>query len=193
MSESHDDFERALQQQFQQQKNNVKAPDAIKRNVLAKARRNAGEAQPMFSLVNFQSVAVLASLFVFGWVFWWPTEAPTSHNEMAMLEYHILETEQPAANARALSYAALSDLSTNSTLSANNRKHVRLAIKPDGAWQLTSCEDQEILLSRELVAMLQDYERVPVTVSPDKPMDLLLAQDGKVLQLLESEEPLSCD
>lgn len=194
MSESHDDFERALQQQFQHQKKRVKAPDAIKRNLLAKARRNAGSRQPVFSLVNFQAVAVLASLFVFGWIFWWPGDAPSSQPDMAMLEYHILESEQATANAGALSYGSLSDLATqSSTLLADNRKHVRLAIQPDGAWQLRSCEHNDMLLSKELVAMLQEYKRVPLAVSPDKPFDVLLAADGKIMQLRESTEPLICD
>ncbi|BDX04900.1 hypothetical protein [Planctobacterium marinum] len=198
MSESQKDFESRLQQQYQRQKQSAQPPESIKRYVLAKARR--ADKSPGSGLQKLPMLALAASLLVLAWLVLLPERQLKQETQFTVIDYHGLEAESsgsvdsaPAIQRRFEYNAAQQRYAYQSQLGNAERKVARLSIQLDGSWQLATCEQNALLISKELVALLQKQQRLPAVLQPEAPMEVLFANDGKILQINQTEAPLLCD
>lgn len=194
MSNSDNNFDTQLSSHYNKHKHQFKAPIEHKKHVLQKAKRIDKEVTQNINFNWFTSGALAASILVLTYF----VLMPQSINHIPVIaqstyiEYHTLDMPQEGYS-RALAYAALEkEYAKKQMLTAISRKPARLEINDDGTWDLETCEDEVIQISKQLVAMLQKYDVLNSPFDSGVMVAVSFNSDGHITRIDQLESPKVC-
>lgn len=195
MKQSDNKFESELARQYQQSKLNTKAPLALKQQVLLKAARADKENTTNYARHWSLQLAMAASILVLSFIVFMPHFPDSSRHEVAhnIIEFHSIDNTPSASEVTNIAYARLEqEYARNTLLIAAVQKQARLKINLDGSWQLNTCEQNNILLSKELVAMLDKYALLPELPESGMLVSVGFDEGGHIIQIEPKQSSMLC-
>lgn len=194
MNESDNHFDEQLSAHYSKQKRQFKAPIEHKKYVLQKAKRIDKETTTNTSLNWFAPGALAASILVLTYFVLIPQ--PINHipivAQNTYIELHTLEMPDES-NSRALAYAALEkEYAQKQMITAVARKPARLEINDDGTWDLETCEDDVIQISKQLISMLKKYDVLNTHFNSGMMVAISFNSDGHITRIDQIENPKVC-
>lgn len=196
MSDARDDFEQQMQRAYKQSKKRAFAPSAIRRNVLARAKKESH--QPWLQMSrNLAALGGLAVSVVFiGFLFLQQVEpgGESSGKQARFVELHTLGGRVSSQQyAREVHYEQfLADYQQSQLLAKTISQQARLSIREDGSWQLDSCDQKQMVLSRDLVAMLDKHDRLSLSLSPGSIVQVSTSETGLITKIIGLQTPMMC-
>ena len=196
MSESDEQRQQRLSLAYQKHKQRQSAPAAIKRQVMQRARaeNQTGWQQSGRNLMTLVGLAMsCAFLAVLSFQYWLP-EPTHSTSSLRLVELHTLA---PAPNepqyAKQVSYQQYrAEYLQKQALSMQVQQLARLTIKQDGSWQLARCDNKQLHLSKDLVAMLEQQKRLQASLHNGISVAYSTSAKGLITQIVALDEPLMC-
>lgn len=194
MSESDNNFDGQLSAHYNKQKRHFKASSDHKKQILQKAKRIDKEITPNSSLKWFAPGALAASILVLAYF----VLIPQPINRIPVvaqntyIEIHTLD--MPDENySRAVAYATLEkEYAQKQMITSIARRPARLEINDDGTWDLETCEDEVIQISKQLVSMLKKYEVMNTPINSGMMVAISFNSNGHITRIDQLENPKVC-
>ncbi|MBF7074773.1 hypothetical protein ISG33_15330 [Glaciecola sp. MH2013] len=129
--------------------------------------------------------------------------SPNDHNNLAnhytnveftRVDSHELQSESQlvGANFRIKYDKAYKDyLRSKGVIAAHHQSSAKLRMSKSG-WELATCDNELIKVSDELLSLLDDIERIDSDLKVGETVDIMYAMDGRIMQILRSNEVLRC-
>lgn len=191
-----------LDKLYQQRKSLHKAPHAVLKRVMQEAAARQGNSSWKLNLFNWTSGISLtaATLFLISVVaLQWRNLPllPTSVVQYNLVEIHSLEEE----------YANVSDTSYSSKVKYEQhyaeflhkqqtfaRHHDKIASlrRLDEGWELTTCDEQLVKISAELVQALSDLNRIEAELQSGDWVDVVFNKEGKIIGISQRGKYHTC-
>lgn len=197
-SDSH--FDSSLARHYQRSKSDAKAPTGIKQNVMLKATREDKDKQFGVSWQGLSQLAFAASICMFVFLLLTPNQ-PENSLQLAnrnIIEFHTIDgtpanSQMTSRASINIAYAKLEqEYARNTLLIAGVQRQAKLKINGDGSWQLNTCEQHDLLLSGELVAMFDKYQLLPDLAQSGMVVNIGFDNKGHIIQIEASQSSMLC-
>jgi hypothetical protein len=197
------DSDDALSKLYNNEKQSHSSPNSIRRNVILAAKKEELKANSLSNQFKhwanrstslIAASAVIALVVVVGIGQYKLDKGGFNQEEYTNIQIHSFSAPQELASDKLrLQYdTAYKDfLQQQGTLSAHHKTSAKLKVTNEG-WSLATCQNELVQISGELLAVLNDMQRVDIDLHAGDSVDILFAMDGRIIQLLKSPEPLRC-
>ncbi|MFQ3250873.1 MAG: hypothetical protein ACI9O6_002713 [Glaciecola sp.] len=195
--------EEALSALYNIEKQSLSSPKSIRRNVMLAAKKEELAANSFSNQLkrwanrstSLLAATALVALVAVVWVGQYKLDQGGFNQEaFTSVQIHSFSVpEELASDKIRLQYdAAYKDfLQQQGTLSAHHKTSATLRVTNNG-WSLATCRNELVQISDELLAVLNDMQRVDSELHAGDSVDILFAMDGRIIQLLKSPVPLRC-
>ncbi|MFT4941204.1 MAG: hypothetical protein ACI88A_004268 [Paraglaciecola sp.] len=199
MTEQNHDENTDLTELYQQRKTAYKAPSSVKRHIIRAAKKKKTVGFSEFNLTNWTKGISLAAATVLlislvairnndsNWF------TPKSV-EVSLVEFHSLNDENvPLSQSIKVKYARNFDqyLNQQQTLANHHSKNALLRLTDEG-WELTTCNDELLKISAELVLTLRNVNRIEEQLKNGDRVDIVFNQDGHIMKILQANTLPHC-
>lgn len=196
MTKPDHNIDATLEQAWQTRKVRAKAPDVIKQQIMAKARRvEKGHNETSMSRWFWQ-LGAAASVILFFVVFLMPSgNRPLPEtDQVTWLEVksaHTVDTRKVSIGEELQQIEQ--HYAQRHQLIAADRQLARLTYSDKDRWTFETCDHQEIILSGQLLAMLQKYELAAPNIQPGTPVFIGFDDEGRITGIDDSRDGLVCE
>jgi hypothetical protein len=199
MTEQNHDKDTDLTELYQQRKELYKAPSSVKKHIIRAAKKKNTIGFTELNLVNWTkgiSVAAATVLLISLIAIrnndnhWFNQKSV----EVSLVEIHSLNDEKvPLSQSIRVKYAYNYHeyLSQQQTLASHHRKNALLRLTEEG-WELTTCDDELLKISAELVRTLINVNRIEKQVENGDRVDIIFDQDGHIISILQANTLPHC-
>jgi hypothetical protein len=193
----------ALTALYNNKKQGQSSPKSIRRNVMLAAKKEELAANSFSNQLkrwanrstSLLATSALVALIAVVWVGQYKlNQGAFNQEEYTNVQIHSFSVpEELASDKIRLQYdAAYKDfLQQQGTLSAHHTTSAKLRVTKDG-WSMATCRNELVQISDELLAVLNDMQRVDIELHAGDSVDILFAMDGRIIQILKSPVPLRC-
>ena len=195
--------EDALGNIYARDKGKQSSPNAIRRNVMLAAKKEELAARTVMhqlkrwaaaskSLIATSAMVVLVA--VIGLSQYKLEQGGYNQAQYTQVEIHSIAPVQDLASTNIrLKYDAAYKvfLQQQGTLAAHHQSSAMLQVTSEG-WTLATCQNELVQISDELLAILNETQRIDLDLSAGDSVDILFAIDGRIIQILKSPKPLTC-
>jgi hypothetical protein len=191
-----------LDKLYQQRKSLHKAPHAVQKRVMQEAKARQGRQSWKLNLFNWTTGISLtaATLFLISLVaLQWQNLPllPTSVVQYNWVEMHSLEEEY--ANVSDASYSSkvkyeqhyAEFLSKQQTFARHHDKIASLK-RLDEGWELTTCDEQLVKISAELVQALRELNRIEAELQSGDWVDVAFTKEGRIIGIRQNKNYHQC-
>lgn len=192
---------------YHARKRGKSSPHQIRRDVLQAAAKAEGQhnslAQGFGTWIRWSkglsSVAALGILVIVVWIGQSNSFLQNRSDEFVKTQYktvneHLLASESPLASdvLRVKYDIAYKDyLMSKGRIAAHHQKSATLLVSEQG-WELSTCENELVKVSDELLSMLAQIERIDLELASGESVNIMYAMDGRIMSITRAKEPLRC-
>ena len=195
MKQSNKTPDQSLEQLYEQRKAGNPAPLSIKRQLLAKHHA------PSTLMTNFRRLGFVATaactLVLIGLLAIPHIDNSALMSNSNLVYIHTLEdntgqlTSPRSIIKEKYTHAYKAYIQQRQTFALHHQKQAKLELA-NGNWQLKTCDDKTILLSKELIAALTDIHKIDYSLTSGDIVNIAFAQNGIVLSIDASAKPMQC-
>lgn len=194
MTKPHKISEVDLSDLYQKRKQKHQSPSSVKRSVMSHSRQDQ-HWRPIFNRIG--AVAIAAStllLIALVTVHQGNLNKPVQTGEYTFVELHSLDQQvnDLASNVRARYAEHYNDyLKQKQILARHHKKAAVLNLYEDG-WELTTCDQELVKISNELVLALQKIDKVGTQFSNGDFVDIEFDKNGIIIGIQQSPRYQHC-
>ncbi len=187
-----------LSELYTQHKQRHSPPDSLRRYVLQKARNNTARRQRSETLRHWR-LGVAAAVSMLALVTIWGTSYFIQHMPkhavpVALVQYHGFDADADHSPSFASRRAEHFNAYQHRQLVVRSRyEQTATVIIADGTLALEDCRDKIFALSASLVAALHAKQKLPADLQTGERVSVAFNQDGYILEVIRSPEPLRCE
>lgn len=177
---------------YSQRKSQHLAPLSIKRQILSEQQNNQG-IEYIFKRISFVAVAA-STLILMGLLIIQQSDRVSSEVDFQLVQMHTLESSPESLSDNINSRYAKhyrDYLAQQQTYSAHHKTKAVLHLADDG-WQLKSCDRQSLQLSNDLIAALNNIEKIDAQIANGNTVEIAFDQTGIVLGITKVPKTLEC-
>lgn len=195
MANSDKYSEQKLNALYQQRKAQNPAPTSIKRQVLVK-NQSVISSQQIWRRITHVAVAA-STLLLFGLVYWHHYSWQDDKQQISTMHYTSIELHSlaPSKQSDAISerYAKHYNnyLSQQQILAFHHKKQAVLQQMHDG-WQLQTCDQQVVKVSRDLIDALRNIHQIEGTFKTGDHVEMMFDKSGLILGIKPSPKLAHC-
>jgi hypothetical protein len=199
MTEQDNHKDTDLTELYQQRKAAYKAPSSVKKNIIRTAKNKQTISMTEFNFISWTkgislaaATVLLISLVVIrnNDTSWFNQKSV----EVSLVEIHSLSDENvPLSQSIRVKYARNYHqyLNQQQTLVSHHRKNALLRLTDEG-WELTTCNDELLKISAELVRTLRSVNRIEERLENGDRVDIIFNQDGHIINILQTNALPHC-
>ena len=184
--------EDSLEQLYTKRKLQHSAPASIKRKVLAQQQDNQSTVY-IFRRISYVAVAASTLLLLSLLLIQQPNQV-SSELHYQVVQLHSLETKtEDLPDSFKNRYAAhyKNYLAQKQTYAAHHKTKAALQLMDEG-WQLRSCDNEVLQLSKELIAALSNMQQIDTNIINGDAVEIAFDQTGIILGITRSGNHLRC-
>lgn len=185
----------SLEEQYEMRKASHTAPPSIKRHILAN-HASSNTFSNIFQRIGYVTAAACTLLF-FGLFTLHNVNNKQTESTANFVYIHTLDdgmnqsTHPRLAINQKYATAYQAYLQQKQTFAFHHQKQATLELTQNG-WQLKTCEDETMLLSNALIAALIDMKKIDHSLMTGDTVNIAFAQNGIVLSIDASNNPMQC-
>jgi hypothetical protein len=181
---------------YAKRKSQHKSPASLKKQILLSHQQSLSWSK-VFNRMTYMATAA-CTLLLFG-VFMLQTQSPQPVTPDNLVYLHSLDTQlqsstnqtQRLATNQKYVDAYRSYLNQEQTFALHHSKQAKLLLTPSG-WKLTTCDDQALLVAQSLINELTRVQQIELGLNSGDVVDIAFAQNGIVLGIQSSPQPMIC-
>jgi hypothetical protein len=190
MTKPNEHTDDSLEQLYANRKLQHSAPASIKRHVLTKQQDNHSTAY-IFKRISYVAVAA-STLLLMSLLLIQHSDQVSTELKYQVVQLHTLDTERlsESINNRYADHYK-NYLTQQKTYAAHHRTKATLQLMDDG-WQLKSCDNEVLQLSKELIAALSNIQQIDTNIGNGDAVEIAFDQTGIILGISRSGNHLRC-